>query len=499
MILKELLDVLNKPEVNGGIDVQIGDITYDSREVKRGSLFVAVKGFKTDGHRYIADAVKRGASAVVVEDAVNISKGDVTVITVPDTRNALALLSARFYGDPSRRLRMIGITGTNGKTTTSYLIKSIIEKAGKKAGLLGTISYIIGDEAMPAPHTTPESSDLQKYLSQILDAGAEYAVMEVSSHALELNRTANCEFDIGVFTNLTQDHLDFHKTMEDYFNAKLKLFTSLNNERGKMAKKVGIINIDDPYSNRILSAMTVKPITYGFSENADIRPEEINVDVDGIRFLAVTPKGNFPIESKLTGKYNILNILAAIAVGQSLGFDNSAIQEGISSLSSVSGRFEKIDEGQDFSVVVDYAHTEDALKRILEAIRAFAKGRVITVFGCGGDRDRGKRPKMGEAAVKLSEIAILTSDNPRSEDPHEIIKEIEEGIKRKRNGRLREYLIIPDRKEAIYRAIEMAEKDDVILIAGKGHEDYQIIGDKKLHFDDRETAREAINTVLNRK
>lgn len=496
MILKELLDVLNKPEVNGGIDVQIGDITYDSREVKRGSLFVAVKGFKTDGHRYIADAVKRGASAVVVEDAVNISKGDVTVITVPDTRNVLALLSARFYGDPSRRLRMIGITGTNGKTTTSYLIKSIIEKAGKKAGLLGTISYIIGDGVMPAPHTTPESSDLQKYLSQILDAGAEYAVMEVSSHALELNRTANCEFDIGVFTNLTQDHLDFHKTMEDYFNAKLKLFTSLNNERGKMAKKVGIINIDDPYSNRILSAMTVKAVTYGFSENADIRPEEIEVNVDGIRFRAVTSRGDFPIESKLTGKYNILNILAAIAVGQSLGFDNSAIQEGIRCLSSVSGRFEKIDEGQDFSVVVDYAHTEDALKRILEAIRVFAKGRVITVFGCGGDRDRGKRPKMGEAAGKLSEIVILTSDNPRSEEPHEIIKEIEEGIKRKRNGRLREYLIIPDRKEAIYRAIEMAEKDDVILIAGKGHEDYQIIGDKKLHFDDRDAAREAIKKRL---
>ncbi|MBI5182225.1 MAG: UDP-N-acetylmuramoyl-L-alanyl-D-glutamate--2,6-diaminopimelate ligase [Nitrospirae bacterium] len=492
MILKDLLDVLNKPEVNGGLEVQIGDIAYDSREVKRGSLFVAVKGFKTDGHRYIADAVKRGASAVVAEDAVNISKGDATIIIVPDTRNALALLSARFYGDPSRRLRMIGITGTNGKTTTSYLIKSIIEKAGKKAGLLGTISYIIGNEVMPAPHTTPESSDLQKHLSQILDTGAEYAVMEVSSHALELNRTANCEFDIGVFTNLTQDHLDFHKTMEDYFNAKLKLFTSLNNERGKMAKKVGIINIDDPYSNRILSAMTVKAVTYGFSENADIRPAEINIDIGGIRFAAVTPKGNFPVESRLTGKYNILNMLASIAVGQSLGFDNSAIQEGISSLISVSGRFEKINEGQDFSVVVDYAHTEDALKRILEAIRVFAKGRVITVFGCGGDRDRGKRPKMGEAAVKLSEIVILTSDNPRSEDPHEIIKEIEEGIKRRRNGRLQEYLIIPDRKEAIYRAIGMAEKDDIILLAGKGHEDYQIIGDKKLHFDDREIAREAI-------
>ncbi|MBI3354774.1 MAG: UDP-N-acetylmuramoyl-L-alanyl-D-glutamate--2,6-diaminopimelate ligase [Nitrospirae bacterium] len=499
MILKELLDVLNKPEVNGGIDVQIGDITYDSREVKRGSLFVAVKGFKTDGHRYIADAVKRGASAVVAEDAVNISKGDATIIIVPDTRNALALLSARFYGDPSRRLRMIGITGTNGKTTTSYLIKSIIEKAGKKAGLLGTISYIIGDEVMPAPHTTPESSDLQKYLSQILDAGAEYAVMEVSSHALELNRTANCEFDIGVFTNLTQDHLDFHKTMEDYFNAKLKLFTSLNNERGKMAKKVGIINIDDPYSNRILSAMTVKAVTYGFSENADIRPAEINIDIGGIRFAAVTPKGNFSVESRLTGKYNILNMLASIAVGQSLGFDNSAIQEGISSLISVSGRFEKINEGQDFSVVVDYAHTEDALKRILEAIRVFAKGRVITVFGCGGDRDRGKRPKMGEAAAKLSEIVIITSDNPRSEDPHEIIKEIEEGIKRRRNGRLQEYLIIPDRKEAIYRAIGMAEKDDIILLAGKGHEDYQIIGDKKLHFDDREIAREAIKKIKNAK
>ncbi len=499
MILKELLEVLNKSNVLGGLERQIKDITYDSREVRKDSLFVAIPGFKTDGRKYIADAIKRGASVIVTEGAVEAPENSVTVVSVPDARNALALLSAQFYGYPSRRLRMIGITGTNGKTTTSYLIKSIIERAGKRCGLFGTISYMIGDETMPAPHTTPESSDLQKYLYKIIETGAEYAVMEVSSHALELGRVADCEFDIAVFTNLTQDHLDFHKTMEGYFNAKLKLFTSLSNERGKMVKKVGIINIDDPYSKRILDAMKVKAVTYGFSRDADIRPDDIRMGINGIAFKAVTAKGIFPVESKLTGKYNINNILSTIGVGQALGFDNSIIADGIRALESVSGRFEKIDEGQDFAVVVDYAHTEDALKRLLEAVKEFSKGRIITVFGCGGDRDKGKRPKMGEAAGKLSDIVIITSDNPRSEDPMEIIKAIEEGIKGIKNGRPRDYLIIPDRREAIYKAIGLANKDDIVVLAGKGHEDYQIIGDKKIHFDDREMAREAVKTVVSRK
>ena len=499
MILKELLEVLNKPNVSGGLERQVKDITYDSREVKKDSLFVAIHGFKTDGRKYIADAIRKGASVIVTEGAIETPEKDITVISVPDARNALALLSAQFYGYPSRRLRMIGITGTNGKTTTSYLIKAIIEKAGKRCGLLGTISYIIGDETIQSPHTTPESADLQKYLHRIIESGAEYAVMEVSSHALELNRVADCEFDIAVFTNLTQDHLDFHKTMEGYFSAKLKLFTSLSNERGKMVKKVGIINIDDPYSKRILDAIKVKAVTYGFSRDADIRPDDVRMDINGIAFKAVTQKGIFPIESKLTGKYNINNILSTIGVGQALGFDNSIIADGIRAVENISGRFEKIEEGQDFAVVVDYAHTEDALKRLLEAVKEFANGRIITVFGCGGDRDKGKRPKMGETAGKASNIVIITSDNPRSEDPMEIIKEIEEGIKGIKNGNKPDYLIMPDRREAICKAVELARKDDIVVIAGKGHEDYQIIGDKKSHFDDREIAREAIKTVVSNK
>jgi len=499
MILKELLEVLNKPNVSGGLERQVKDITYDSREVKKDSLFVAIHGFKTDGRKYIADAIRKGASVIVTEGAIETPEKDITVISVPDARNALALLSAQFYGYPSRRLRMIGITGTNGKTTTSYLIKAIIEKAGKRCGLLGTISYIIGDETIQSPHTTPESADLQKYLHRIIESGAEYAVMEVSSHALELNMVADCEFDIAVFTNLTQDHLDFHKTMEGYFSAKLKLFTSLSNERGKMVKKVGIINIDDPYSKRILDAIKVKAVTYGFSRDADIRPDDVRMDINGIAFKAVTQKGIFPIESKLTGKYNINNILSTIGVGQALGFDNSIIADGIRAVENISGRFEKIEEGQDFAVVVDYAHTEDALKRLLEAVKEFANGRIITVFGCGGDRDKGKRPKMGETAGKASNIVIITSDNPRSEDPMEIIKEIEEGIKGIKNGNKPDYLIMPDRREAICKAVELARKDDIVVIAGKGHEDYQIIGDKKSHFDDREIAREAIKTVVSNK
>jgi len=490
---------LNKPNVSGGLERQVKDITYDSREVKKDSLFVAIHGFKTDGRKYIADAIRKGASVIVTEGAIEVPEKDITVISVPDARNALALLSAQFYGYPSRRLRMIGITGTNGKTTTSYLIKAIIEKAGKRCGLLGTISYIIGDETIQSPHTTPESADLQKYLHRIIESGAEYAVMEVSSHALELNRVADCEFDIAVFTNLTQDHLDFHKTMEGYFSAKLKLFTSLSNERGKMVKKVGIINIDDPYSKRILDAIKVKAVTYGFSRDADIRPDDVRMDINGIAFKAVTQKGIFPIESKLTGKYNINNILSTIGVGQALGFDNSIIADGIRAVENISGRFEKIEEGQDFAVVVDYAHTEDALKRLLEAVKEFANGRIITVFGCGGDRDKGKRPKMGETAGKASNIVIITSDNPRSEDPMEIIKEIEEGIKGIKNGNKPDYLIMPDRREAICKAVELARKDDIVVIAGKGHEDYQIIGDKKSHFDDREIAREAIKTVVSNK
>ncbi len=482
-------------------DREVREIVHDSRKTRGGSLFVAVRGFHADGHQFIPHAIRQGAVAVVAEVWKGV-RTDTPVILVPDSRVALARLAAAFYVHPSRRLKLIGITGTNGKTTTSYLVKSIIEAAERVSGLIGTIDYRIGDRIYPAPNTTPESLDLQRLLAEMVERRAGYCVMEVSSHALELKRTEECVFEAAAFTNLTQDHLDFHGDMESYFRAKLRLFAGLS------PKASAVINMDDARAPEIIKATKAKVITTGLSERADVRPAgDIGHEIAGLSFPVATPSGTFTVRSPLMGRHNAYNILSAIGIGTALGFTIDDIARGIKNMKAVPGRMEKVDEGQPFSVLVDYAHTEDALVRLLEAVREVAPKKVITLFGCGGDRDRTKRPRMGRAALMGSDIVVVTSDNPRSEDPAAIIREVEAGMAEAgvrmssadtHPGAARgkkPYFVIPDRFEAIETAVRMAMPGDVVVLAGKGHEDYQIIGDTKIHFDDREAARTAIRKI----
>lgn len=494
MRLKDLIAPSEIKGTKGNIEIEVKDIAYDSRKVKEGDLFVAIRGYNTNGHLYIEDALKRGATAIVAEefDLSKVKSREPTAfITVSDSRRALATLSDKFYGHPSGILKLIGITGTNGKTTTSYFIKSILDTSQKKVGLLGTVNYIIkNDIVLPASYTTPEALELQRYLSEMLAGGAEYAVLEVSSHSLALHRVFGCEFEVALFTNLSQEHLDFHGTMEDYFRAKRMLFDLLRPEG------VAVINIDDPAGRSLAGELKGNILSFGLSKEAELRALGITSKLKGLSLEIKWYEGTIQVESPLSGMHNVYNILAAAGVALSLGISPSAIKEGIAKMKGVPGRFEKIEEGQDFTVVVDYAHTEDALRRVLTTARELLKvegtgGRIITVFGCGGDRDRGKRPKMGEVATTLSDIVIITSDNPRSEDPLEIIKEIESGIKALG---INNYRVIPDRREAIESALGLAEKGDFVLIAGKGHEDYQIIGDNRYPFDDRKIAREIIKS-----
>ncbi len=501
MKLRDLLKALGNtaPLPDAVQEFEVAGIAHDSRQVVPGSLFVAVRGFNSDGHQFIPQAVKQGARAVVAEIANPAAVPDVPIILVPDTRKALATLAAVFYGYPSRQIKIVGITGTKGKTTTSYLVKSIIEAAGHVTGLIGTIDYRVGNKIYAAPNTTPESTDVQRLLREMADSGAEYCVMEVSSHALALGRTDECVFETAVFTNLQEDHLDFHKDRKSYFQAKLLLFTGLAPD------KIAIINDDDDASREIAERTKAKISTFGLSGQSDIHPEkQIGYGIDGLSFSVQTPKGIIEVASPLVGKHNVYNILAAIGAASALGFDTESISHGIARMRAVPGRMEKVDEGQPFGVVVDYAHTEESLARLLEAVREVATGLVITVFGCGGDRDRTKRPKMGATALKGSDVVIVTSDNPRTEDPIRIIREIEAGMTSAgvrvaaigsagsdRSGKT-PYLVNPDRRKAITAAISMAKAGDIVVLAGKGHEDYQIIGEKKIHFDDREVAREEI-------
>ncbi|MBI5050155.1 MAG: UDP-N-acetylmuramoyl-L-alanyl-D-glutamate--2,6-diaminopimelate ligase [Nitrospirae bacterium] len=436
--------------ISGDLNREVKGIAYDSRLIKNDYLFAAIKGFSTDGHIYIENAISRGAVAVVAEESVNFY-GSAAFIEVDDSRQALAVLSAAFYKNPSSNLSLIGITGTNGKTTTSYITKSILDAWGKRVGLLGTIRYITGDRVIKAIHTTPESLDLQMYLREMLDSHAEYAVLEVSSHALALKRVEGCSFKVGVFTNFTQDHLDFHGTMDGYFSAKTKLFDYV--EDGGYA----VLNRDDPSLRGLAERLKCNVITCGLEEGAMIRA--------------------------------VYNILMSIGVAYALGVTSDAIIKGIREVKPVEGRFEKIDEGQRFLCILDYAHTEDALKRLIQEARLTTKGKIITVFGCGGDRDRGKRPKMGAVATELSDVVIITSDNPRSEDPLQIINEIIKGVSKDN------YTVLPERAEAINKAVSVAEEGDTVLLAGKGHEDYQeIIKGVRHPFSDREAFRKAVNS-----
>lgn len=497
MKLGELLGSLGEGVTQGDLFYEITGVTDDSRRVSQGGLFVAVKGAQSDGHRYCSQAVSSGAGALVVEAGCApigaLETVGVPVIEVRDSRHALGMLAGRFYGDPSRRLTMIGVTGTNGKTTTTYLCKSVLEAAGVKAGLIGTVAYLIGNERIAATHTTPGAVELHGLFRRMVDAGHEAAVMEVSSHALALDRTAGCAFGTAVFTNLTQDHLDFHADMEAYFQAKRRLFAGLGPD-GR-----AIVNLDDGYGTRIMDATTARVWTYALDGPADLRAEDVRISLHGVRFTAQTPVGAIAIRSPLVGRHNVSNILAAVGVGLEQGIALPTIASGIAALAAVPGRFERVEAGQPFTVVVDYAHTEDALFRLLATAEAVKTGRIITVFGCGGDRDRGKRPAMGRVSARYSDIVIVTSDNPRSEDPEAIISEILPGVEAgmREAGRGRSLVHI-DRRAAIYEAIRMAKPGDLVLIAGKGHEDYQIIGATTHPFDDRVVAREAMEALRGR-
>lgn len=490
MLLKELLIGFPVKEWIGSRDREISGIAYSSKDVRPAFLFCAMRGWKTDGHRFIGEAVASGAVAVLGEDASQFSKSwldRATFIRTENARSLFAELASRFYGEPSRRVGVVGITGTNGKTTTAFLIRSLMETLGP-TGLIGTVGNWIGKEKRPARHTTPESSDLQSLFREMENRGVRNIVMEVSSHALALDRVRGTCFDTVVFTNLTQDHLDFHNDMESYFKAKSLLFSEMAyaGERGK--RPLGLINADDPWGERLKSIAGGEIWTYALENRADIRAEDLRMDDSGTRLVLKTPAGNLKIRSPLLGKFNVYNLMAAAGAALRHGIPISAIEEALEKTGQVPGRLERVPGNYPFSVFIDYAHTDDALRKILETLNALKRGRLIVLFGCGGDRDRGKRPKMGRAASELADLLILTSDNPRSEDPEAILNEIETGVLPFAGGRKTVWKRIADRREAIQAAIEEARTGDIVLIAGKGHEEVQILGNRTIEFSDREVS-----------
>ncbi len=499
MILRELLDGLEGCRVSGNPRLPVTGLAYHSGEVVPGGVFVALKGLKTDGHLYVEAALKRGARVVVSDRELPLPP-DVTMVQVKDARLALAHLSAAYFGHPSRELTLVGITGTNGKTTTAYLLEAILSAAGHRVGVLGTVNYRVGRRQWPAPVTTPESLDLNRLLREMVNEGATHAIMEVSSHALDLRRVDRVAFDIGIFTNLTQDHLDYHRDLDSYFAAKSRLFLEILGNGGG-PRGLAVLNLDDPRGRQLWSRVSGPVLTFGHYFQSQVRVLKAQFHREGLTARVATPQGEFTLESRLVGPFNLSNLLAATAAALGLGFSLPQVAEGIAALEGVPGRLERFGPPGGPHVFVDYAHTPDALASVLAALKTLNFRRLITVFGCGGDRDRSKRPLMGMAAAEGSELVIVTSDNPRTEDPRRIIAEIEAGLAdaglpplslaAARRG-ARGYLVVPDRREAIHSAVRLAEPGDCVLVAGKGHENYQIWGTEKIHFDDREEVREAL-------
>jgi UDP-N-acetylmuramoyl-L-alanyl-D-glutamate--2,6-diaminopimelate ligase len=506
MELKRLIEGVEVKKIAGDPLREVEGIAYHTKQIGKGFLFAAIRGLEVDGHQFIEEAVQRGAGAVVSEEEREVS--DRTLILVPNSRQALAKISSNFYGNPSSRLKLIGITGTNGKTTTTYLLESIFRKAGCDVGVIGTINYRFGQKTTPAPNTTPESSDLQRILWEMVKEGTSHVIMEVSSHGLDLDRVFGCQFDGVVFTNLTSEHLDYHKTLQKYFESKKKLFSDYLVESRKK-RRFAVTNHDDPRGEKMVEGIGLPVIRYGLSPSCDITADQVTSSFEGLSCRVRTPRGDLSIRSKLIGDFNVYNILAAVSVGIGMDVPLENLKEGVEGLEGVSGRFEKMENTRGLHIIVDYAHTHDALERVLLGLKGILengtqnRGKMITVFGCGGDRDRTKRPLMGEVAGKYSDLAILTSDNPRTEDPLAILEEVEKGLEslplkewhpdeielwRSKKG----YLKVPDRREAIRMAIRLAQPSDTVLIAGKGHEDYQIVGKKRFPFDDRIEAQKAL-------
>lgn len=475
--LNSLLEGVEYSLERGNINIEINSIQYDSRKVKENDLFICIDGFNVDGHKYAQSAIKNGAVAIIAEKDINLL-GDYTIIKVKNSRKVLAVAAANFYGNPSNKMKLLGITGTNGKTTSTYMIKSILEKAGFKVGLIGTIANYIGDRRIPSQRTTPESLELHTLFNEMVAEGVNYCIMEVSSHSLALDRVYGIRFTSGIFSNLTQDHLDFHKSFEEYFNAKYRLFQN---------SKYSIINIDDEYGKRIFNNIDNNRITYSVEHPSDVKAEHIYMHSTGIDFNIKYQGLSEKISLKIPGRYNVYNALCSAAVCFNEGINFDSVKEGLEKV-LVPGRCEIVTHNYmlGYEIIIDYAHTPDGLENILKTVREFTKGRVISVFGCGGDRDKTKRPIMGKLGTELSDIAIITSDNPRSEEPNAIIDDIVMGISKNN------YIIVENRRLAIEKAIDIAEKYDVIVIAGKGHEDYQELKDKVIHFDEREIIKEII-------
>ncbi|MBI3014574.1 MAG: UDP-N-acetylmuramoyl-L-alanyl-D-glutamate--2,6-diaminopimelate ligase [Candidatus Tectomicrobia bacterium] len=492
MRLTDLLAGLDGCHVEGSLQCEIPLVTDDSRQVIPGSLFVALKGTRADGRAYVREALARGAAAVVLENqkeqgSMPVLPGSVTRILVPNSHRALGHVADAFWHHPSRRVKLIGITGTNGKTTTAFLVESILKTYGKRTGMIGTVRWGFDSNWQPAPQTTPGAVEIQSRLDEMAKGGVEFCVMEVSSHALAQDRVWGCRFEVAIFTNLSQDHLDFHHTMESYFDAKALLFTEY---------PIGgaVINRDDPWGGKLLGMCRAPRLSYSAEEAGDLVVRDPRLSMEGLSGVLCTPCGEHPVSARLLGKHNRMNILAAAGACHFLGLDLPTIARGIADLDGVPGRFEKVDEGQDFGVMVDYAHTDDALRNLLTTARELNPRRLVVLFGCGGDRDKGKRPLMGDVAARLADFVVLTSDNPRSEDPEVILGEIEVGVER---APVRvPYLRIPDRREAIARAISEASAGDLVVIAGKGHETEQIVGSRRYPFDDRQVAREFLRRRL---
>ncbi len=481
---EELTSAMPGERAGGDFAAQITGVAYDSRFVQPGDVFVAVAGFQADGHDFAKDALAKGAAALVVERKIEGVSPETPQFVVPSSREAVSRIGDAFYGHPSGELALIGVTGTNGKTTTAFLIDAILRSSGRRTGLMGTIHYRVGDEVFEEPRTTSEGPDLQQYLRRMAEAGASHAVMEVSSHGLVLDRLLGCEFQAAVFSNLTQDHLDFHGDMEAYFRAKLKLFQEFSPANA-------IVNTDDIYGQRIAVEARGNLWTYALDAKADLGVENLLSSSSGMDFQMRTPSGLVQIETALIGRHNLSNILAASAACLSQGLTPEEVAAGIVSLEKIPGRFEKIDAGQPFLVVVDYAHTEDALARVLEFARPITEKRILTLMGCGGDRDRKKRPLMAAAALRASDYVVMTSDNPRTEDPALILREVEAGAALV-PGSDGHWCSILDRREAIRAIVAEASEGDAVVIAGKGHETYQILGTQRTPFDDHEEVREAL-------
>ena len=483
--LSELALLIPDAKLIGG-DVEIGGIEHDSRKVTAKDLFVCMEGAHVDGHNFIPQAVSKGAVALLTMRKNFTPPENISALIVPDMLNALAVIVPYFYDYPARAMRVIGVTGTNGKTTTTYLLREIFTCAGLSVGLIGTIQILIGDETFPNPNTTPNVIDLQKILVDMRDKNIQVVVMEVSSHALAENRVAGIEFDTAIFTNLTQDHLDFHGTMTNYLRAKTKLFDMVS-RRGRKQNKNAVINVDDVASEEVLKHCLCKKISYGIKNHADLRGVELDIRADGMN-LIINPL-SLILNLHLTGLFNVYNVLAAAGAALAENISPEVIKRALENFRSVPGRFERLFSDAPFEIIVDYAHTPDGVKNVLETAAQIAVGKIITVFGCGGDRDNKKRPIMGKIAEEMSNFVIMTSDNPRTEDPEKILDEIAAGMTEKNYER------IADRKAAIFRAIELAKAGDIVLILGKGHEDYQILNTGKIHFDDREVALAAIKNV----